>query len=536
MATRWITSGFTLCALFADSAWSVSAGGETPAAISDTVPAAKELAPGVYALGSPQRFGAANVGWVIFEDHVTLIGAPHPERLASCLAAVARVTEKPVRRAVLTHVRGGEPEAVRALVRKGIEIVVAEEAAKPLRDALATPPNTPAPSRLQTFANRLVLHDGHQRLEVIALGRAAGPADAAVYLPQPQVLFAGAVCVNGPRAELPGSDTLGRLRALQQLRGLSCRTVVPGFGSVGSPAVLERQERYLRELRRQVAHLVAQGRTPADVVAGVKIAPTYLVWMPYDQPSPEDIGHVYRELTVPYAPFGGTPPAPAARPRALVLVGDRPHDPGHIEEGLRRALEGAGVETYVAFDARALTAENLKAVQLLVMLRDGLVWPGGDEKPGVGWMTPEQERAVVEFVERGNGFLPLHNSTALYPEGGPFLKLVGGTYRGHGPLEVFRVEVVDRSHPVTRGVTDFEVADEQHTPAPDLERVHLLLKNRSASGEVAAAGWAYRAGRGRVCYLANGHTREAQNHPAYQTLLRNAARWCLGLDGGGEGR
>src|SRR5436305_677556 len=41
--------------------------------------APRELAPGVYALGSSQRFGGANVGWVVGEDRVVLIGAPDPD-------------------------------------------------------------------------------------------------------------------------------------------------------------------------------------------------------------------------------------------------------------------------------------------------------------------------------------------------------------------------------------------------------------------------------------------------------------------------
>ena len=58
-------------------------------------------------------------------------------------------------------------------------------------------------------------------------------------------------------------------------------------------------------------------------------------------------------------------------------------------------------------------------------------------------MTPEQERAVVAFVDAGGGFLNLHNSMGLYPDDGPYLKLVGGRYIGHGHSERFRVEVVD---------------------------------------------------------------------------------------------
>src|SRR5438874_10413792 len=104
-------------------------------------------------------------------------------------------------------------------------------------------------------------------------------------------------------------------------------------------------------------------------------------------------------------------------------------------------------------------------------------------------MTREQQSAVVAFVEGGGGFLNLHNALGLYPPDGPYLDLVGGRYVGHGPLERFRVEVVDADHPVTRGVSGFFVADEQHTPTYNARRVHLLLQNCSDDGRVAAAGW-----------------------------------------------
>ena len=148
-------------------------------------------------------------------------------------------------------------------------------------------------------------------------------------------------------------------------------------------------------------------------------------------------------------------------------------------------------------------------------------------------MTPEQQSAVVAFVEGGGGFLNLHNSMGLYPPDGPYLDLVGGRYVGHGPLERFRVEVVDPDHPVTRGVTGIFVADEQHTPPCDETRVHVLLRNRSDDGKTAAAGWVREPGRGRLCHLANGHTREALLHPMYQKLLAQR-RPLVPAPGGGR--
>src|SRR5262249_4112798 len=164
----------------------------------------------------------------------------------------------------------------------------------------------------------------------------------------------------------------------------------------------------------------------------------------------------------------------------------------------------------------------------------GLMRPGTGPKSDYVWMTPEQEKAVVDFVEGGGGFLNLHNALGLYPEGGQYLKLAGGPYPGHRPLEPFRVEVVDADHPITHGVTAFTVADEQHAPEYDRDKVHLLLRARSDDGKETAAGWACEPGRGRLCHLAPGHTREALLQPMYQRLLRNAVRWCLRLEDTGS--
>jgi hypothetical protein len=282
------------------------------------------------------------------------------------------------------------------------------------------------------------------------------------------------------------------------------------------------------ELRRQVGYQVAQGKPHAGLADRICVPTDCLVWTPYGNPTAEDIEHVYNELTVPNAPFHGHEPTPSdPRPHALVLIGDQPHEPGHLEEGLRPVFEAAQVVPHFTVDVRALSAQNLAKVQLLVMLRDGLQRPGADAQSYFKWMTPEQERAVVSFVERGGGFLNLHNSMGLYPENGPYLALVGGRYIGHGPLERFRVEIVDKGHPVTRGVSAFFAADEQHTPPYDEGRVHLLLRNRSDDGKSAAAGWVREAGRGRLCHLANGHTLEALLHPMFQRLMCNAVRWCL---------
>jgi type 1 glutamine amidotransferase len=360
----------------------------------------------------------------------------------------------------------------------------------------------------------------------IDYGAKLGRPGGAVWLQQQSVLFGGPAVVNGPRARLPGSNTGGWATLLRELDELRPARVVPGFGSWGSGAILERQQRFLLELRRQVAYHITMGRAEADIEKMVLLPAKYYVWMPYDDPQAEDIRHVYRELTAPNAPFYGAPPS-SPDAQALVLIGDRYHEPEHIIEGLHPVFHATGVTPHYTVDVQALTAANLSRVKLLVILRDGMLWPDGPQKPYRIWMTREQEKAVVDFAHNGGGFLNLHNSMGLYPKDGPYLNLVGGRYIGHGPLERFRVEIADPNHPITRGVQPFFSADEQHTPPFDEKRVHLLLRNVSDEGKSAAAGWAYEPGQGRLAHLASGHTREALGDPQFQLLMRNAVNWCL---------
>jgi type 1 glutamine amidotransferase len=501
------------------------------AAEPDTLmPHRAELAAGVHAVGFADQFRSANCGWVTTADTTVLVDLPRGIAAAEYLDAVKRGSDKPATSLVLTHAAVDDAAMVAELRRLGVKQVYLSPATHKALTARADAPVAADGFELVTTRRRIGAAD--LGIELVPLDETHERGAMAVYVPRARTLFAGPLVVHGPRVALPHSDTAAWVAAISRLESLGASRVVPGFGSWEGLGKLERQRRFLAELRRQVAYFIAKGRPREELHHDIALVSDYLVWMPYDTPIAEDVEHVYGELTVPHAPFRGRPPAADdKRAHALVLIGDEPHEPGHIEAGLRPVFEATGVVPHFTVDVRALSADNLAHVKLLVMLRDGLLRPHVPGQKDFVWMTPEQEQAVVEFVHRGGAFLNLHNAMGLYPENGPFLNLVGGRYIGHGPLERFRVEVVDRDHPVTRGVANFSLADEQHTPPCDETKVHVLLRNRSDSGQMAAAGWVYEPGQGRLCHLANGHTRESLLHPMYQRLMRNAVHWCLRREG-----
>jgi len=445
-----------------------------------TLPHVDEVAPGVWASGFAARHGSANTGWFIAGAETVLVDLPPAAvPLDGYLAEVKRISGRPALSVLFTSEGVAPPAGLRAAVVDSLP----------------------------------------------GVRRAAG---GAIFLERAKVLFAGPAVTNGPRADVTRWDTAAWLDTLTRLEALGARRVVPGKGSWGGADVVARQKRFLAELRRQVAYGISMGRPLGAITGEILLPASYYTWMPYDLPTADDIRHVYSELTAPRAPFYGRQPK---HPSALVLIADRYHEPEHLEAGLRPALSAAGIEPWFTVDVTTLNAGNLSKVDLLVILRDGMLWPEGTARGSQYkiWMTPEQEKAVVDFVEGGKAFLNLHNSMGLYPKDGPYLKLVAGNYIGHGPLERFRVEVVDKTHPITQGVSDWSAADEQHTPPYDEKKARLLLRNRSDDGKTAAAGWAYEPGKGRLAHLASGHTRDALEHPMFQRLLRNALEWCLRL-------
>ena len=46
-------------------------------------------------------------------------------------------------------------------------------------------------------------------------------------------------------------------------------------------------------------------------------------------------------------------------------------------------------------------------------------------------------------------------------------------------------------------------------------------------GNSAMAGWAYDYGKGRVCFLAPGHTIDVLWNPEYVKIQHNAVKWLL---------
>ena len=238
---------------------------------------------------------------------------------------------------------------------------------------------------------------------------------------------------------------------------------------------------------------------------------------------------------------------------AFALTGDRYHNIDYVRTALGKTLvKDGGISIDFTDELSLLTAPNLKPYKLLIMLRDGMTWPGGyegaagrgavvseppinkfDQTP-VYWMTGEQGKAVKEFVQNGGAALFYHNVTYISPQNQEFRDVLGAVTREHPPLRPFKVKIINKEHPITRGVNDFVVTDEQHFVKYEKDPKYVLMESVNEDGLAwrdagvsSVAGWAYDYGKGRVCYLAPGHVITALWNPEYEKIQKNAVKWLL---------
>jgi hypothetical protein len=249
-----------------------------------------------------------------------------------------------------------------------------------------------------------------------------------------------------------------------------------------------------------------------------------------------------------------TPPAGAgATPHVLALVGDRYHNSDYIRVSLDRLFGELDLPVDYTTNYDHLSRSLLAGYQLFVCFRDGMIWPGGYLGPDAypyarylenrgpfpaetpkNWITLEQGEAVKDFVAAGNGFYSLHNNSHVSLSSKSYREVMGGAYIGHPPQRPFKVRVVRKDHPITQGVQDFMVNDEQHYVTYDKDPNNIILRAENIDGlsyenlgTGSISGWAHEYGKGRVVFTAVGHNIHAMWQPEYLKVQKNAVKWLL---------
>jgi len=157
--------------------------------------------------------------------------------------------------------------------------------------------------------------------------------------------------------------------------------------------------------------------------------------------------------------------------------------------------------------------------------------------------TPEDRRNFMDLMATGIGLVATHHCIASHSDWPEYARLIGGKYlqkpetidgkelgkSNYSHDEDVAVKVVDRDHPVSRGIADFVIHEETYGAlwvSPDV-RVLMKTDHPKATPELV---WVREQGPARIAYVQLGHDAKAYANPGYQAAIRQAILWAAKRD------
>jgi type 1 glutamine amidotransferase len=214
----------------------------------------------------------------------------------------------------------------------------------------------------------------------------------------------------------------------------------------------------------------------------------------------------------------------AGKTSVLIISGGSSHQFHKFFGGSdSKTLESAGLTVHYTEDNAQATKELANADVVIISVNR------------TGFDTPEYRKALMDRIASGKGVIMHHPGTWYGYKEWPELnmKIVGGGTRGHDKLGPMGVRVVDKNHPIMKGVSaEFGFADELYNMnvggAPEgASKIHVLAETSVSvkSGERHAAVWITQHSKARIVGYTLGHDERAHDDPDYQKILINAVKW-----------
>ena len=154
------------------------------------------------------------------------------------------------------------------------------------------------------------------------------------------------------------------------------------------------------------------------------------------------------------------------------------HDPITRYRVIKKHLGIEGIDfTYTEDPAVAFSPETLARHDALLMYGN---WEQHGELPKA------QEKALLDFVNSGGGFLPIHCASACYGKSPAFVKLVGARFKSHG-AEIFSPRITHATHPITQNLKPLQAWDETYVHDQHADDLTILQKRTTNRGRGRAS-------------------------------------------------
>jgi len=149
----------------------------------------------------------------------------------------------------------------------------------------------------------------------------------------------------------------------------------------------------------------------------------------------------------------------------------------------------------------------------------------------------ETEKAFVDFVSRGGGFVLFHAAACSFHDWPEFQQLIGFTWvegkTSHTAYHDFPVEFVDTEHPIIKGMQPFRITDELYQGLVQLTPVdfHVVCTayadpDKKGTGKHEPVVLTTSLGKGRGVNIVLGHDVPAMEHAGFRALMQRATEWA----------
>ncbi len=212
------------------------------------------------------------------------------------------------------------------------------------------------------------------------------------------------------------------------------------------------------------------------------------------------------------------PAATGERVKTLLLTGGPVHDGKKIGDVVQAAMEKTGLFeiTRVHEDLDALLAERIAPYQLVVFY-----WTLGE-------ITEAQKRGLMNHIASGKGYVTFHSGADSFRGDPDYRAFVGGYFITHPRYRTYQVSVTENDSPITCGIEEFMITDEQYVL--DYNPQVNVLANALYKGRLMPVLWTKDWGKGRVFYSALGHDPKACEQEMFQKLLIRGSLWAAGRE------
>ena len=257
--------------------------------------------------------GGGNTTVVVQQNGVVLVDTKMPGNGPAILAEVKKVTDKPVVLIINTHSHPdhlGSNDYIREQY-PNVRIVMDEKAKE---EVLANPGYGPKLLPTQTYADKMTLGQGDDRIELYHFGPGHTQGDTFVYFPAQHVLCMGDVMAWDMAPFLPSggasaiADEIDAVVAAMKDKGV--QYVIEGHGGVNTWAHLERFARFNRALINAARLHYDRGDPPSAAVADLQKNPEFAPLLDHNIKKGLEYGNTpfaraNMNVNVAYAEFAG---------------------------------------------------------------------------------------------------------------------------------------------------------------------------------------------------------------------------------------